>query len=81
MQNGGNTNVGNAANRFYQNSSKVYKTLGLPNKRLLVLTLKLLNAINKTSGFPDIEAFKINAAKAHRYRRFVNTNSVVKILM
>ena len=69
MQNGGNTNVGNAANRFYQNSSKVYKTLGLPNKRLLVLTLKLLNAINKTSGFPDIAAFKATAAKAHRCKK------------
>jgi hypothetical protein len=41
------------------------KIIGVPPK-LIHLTRLLLNALNKTDGFPDIEKFKQRAARAHR---------------
>lgn len=64
-QNGGNSNCGNTANKFFLNASKSAKILHLP-KLLLVLTWRLLTFLNQTHSFPSIVKYKKIAAKAHR---------------
>ena len=51
--------------RFFLKPKTIGKIIGVPPK-LIHLTRLLLNALNKTDGFPDMDKFKQRAARAHR---------------
>ena len=66
FQYGGNSNKGNTANLFFMNARLVASILKI-HYLLVVLTWKLLVALNATHTFADIDLYKHRAAKAHRF--------------